>query len=122
MPGPVTILIVDDEPGMLITLKDILDALGYAVITVEDGYQAIEVVKKETIDVALMDFKMPGINGVETFKQIEKIDPSIKTIFITAYYDERILSEALAEGVIGICNKPLDIPQLLDHIKASVGG
>ncbi len=116
------ILIVDDEQSMLITLGDILETLGYEIITADNGYKAIEIVKNDTIDVVLMDFKMPGLNGVETLKEICKINPSIKTIFITAYYDEKVLNEGLSEGICGICHKPLNIPQLLDFINVAAGG
>lgn len=121
MSGSNKILIVDDEPSMLITLTDILIISGYNVSTVEDGYQALELVKKEKYAVVLMDFNMPGMNGVETFNEIAKIDPGIKCIFITAYYDESVLSKALSEGIGGICHKPLNIPLLLDFIKTAVG-
>lgn len=115
------ILIVDDEQSMLITLEDILKVMGYSVFTAGNGEQSIELVKKEQIDVVLMDYKMPGMSGVEAFREIIKIDPSINVIFITAYYDESVIREALSEGMGAICHKPLNIPQLLDYIKATTG-
>ncbi len=121
MPGPITILIVDDEQSMLTTLKDILEVMGYIIITASDGYKAIELVKKDWIDLILMDFKMPGLNGVEALKEIKKINPAIKTIFITAYYDQKILTKDLRDNISSICHKPLDIPLLLNSIETAAG-
>ena len=114
------LLIVDDEENMLTTLEDIFIAKGFEVATVTNGHQAIEYVKKEKVDVILMDFKMPGINGVEASRLIREIVPAIKVIFITAYYEEEIINEALAEGAVGVCHKPLDITLLVDNIKNAV--
>ncbi len=115
------ILIVDDEPGMLVTLADIIDIVGYEAVTVESGGRALEIVKEQAFDVILMDFKMEGLNGVETFREMRKCHPNVKVIFITAYYHEKSVKDALVEGAIGICHKPLNIPRLLDYIKAAAG-
>jgi CheY-like chemotaxis protein len=119
MHDKIKILIVDDEPNILSTLADILQVLNYTVLTANDGVEAIETVKKEKIDVVLMDFKMAGMNGVEVSREIIKIDQSLKIIFITGYYDENVVKDALHEGIGAICPKPLNIPQLLDYIKAA---
>ena len=119
MQEPVKILIVDDEMNMLITLQDILDVHGYEIFTAVDGNEAIEISKSQKVDLILMDFKMPGLNGVQTYEEIRKIHPLIKVIFITAYYDEKTLKEASADGIYGVFHKPLDIPQLLEYIKTA---
>ncbi len=115
------ILIVDDEPGMLVTLTDIIDIVGYEASAVENGAQALEIVGEQAFDVILMDFRMNGLNGVETFREIRKIHPNIKVIFITAYYHEESVKDAIVEGAVGVCQKPLNIPRLLDYIKAAAG-
>jgi len=114
------ILIVDDEPSMLTTLTDIINIVGYEAVAVENGNQALETAREEVFDVILMDFRMEGLNGVETFREIRKIHPDIKVIFITAYYDEGSVKDAIDEGAVGVCQKPLDVPQLLDYIRAAV--
>jgi len=70
-----SILIVDDDKGMTETLSDILEDIDYDVAVSDDGYKAIEMIKKKKFDFALMDIKMPGINGVETFKEVHRISP-----------------------------------------------
>ena len=113
----VSILIVDDEPGMTETLSDIMDNMGYDVATAEDGHRAIEIIRKKAYDIALMDIKMPGINGVETFKQFKQISPVTKVIMMTAYELDDLVEEAKAEGACGIFYKPLVIREVLALVK-----
>ncbi len=111
------ILVVDDDREICETLKDILDEFGYEVITCESGFSAIEMARGEKIDICFIDLKMPGISGIETFREIKKLIPDIKGILITAYYTEDIKEEALREGIGGILEKPVDIQKLLSIIK-----
>ena len=69
------ILVVDDMKGMRLTLAVTIEEMGYDVTGVEDGYQAIDAVKKAHFDLIFMDIKMPGINGVQTFREVKKISP-----------------------------------------------
>ena len=62
------ILVVDDEPGMRITFEGIIEDEGYEVAGVENGYEALEEVQKSFYDLIFMDIKMPGMNGVETYR------------------------------------------------------
>jgi len=112
-----SILIVDDDPGMTETMQDILGDMGYDVAVAEDGFRAIEMIKERAYDVALMDIKMPGINGVETFKEVKEISPSTSVIMMTAYSVEDLVKEALDEGAYGIIYKPLDIERVVEFIK-----
>jgi len=105
---------------MIQTLIDILNLEGYSISSALNAYQAIALVKEKNFDVILMDYKMPGKNGVEAFYEIKEIAPTSKIIFITAYYNEKSINEALADGAIGVCNKPINIPQLLDLIRRAV--
>jgi len=111
------ILIVDDDPGMTETLADILSELSYDVAVAEDGYRAIEMMRKKAYDVALMDIKMPGINGVDTFREVKGFSPSTKVIMMTAYSVEDLVKEALREGAYGIIYKPLDIDKVVNFIE-----
>ncbi|MFH1191837.1 MAG: response regulator, partial [Candidatus Omnitrophota bacterium] len=79
------ILIVDDNKLLCHNLKDILELKGYQVICVYDGDQAIEAVKNDRFNVALMDVKMPGKNGIDTLKTLKQIAPELTVIFITAF-------------------------------------
>ena len=68
----VTILVVDDEPGMRETLSDIFVELGYSVRTASDGQSAVHVVRSQDYDLVLMDVRMPGMSGQEALSRIRK--------------------------------------------------
>lgn len=110
------ILIVDDEPGMRETLSDILADKGYEVEAADDGFKAIELIKKKFYDLAFMDIKMPGINGVETLKQVKRISPETMVAMMTAYSVEDLIKKALQEGAYGIFHKPLDMDKVISVV------
>lgn len=110
------ILVVDDLRSMRLTLGGILEDKGHNVVTVEDGYQAIEEVKKTHFDTIFMDIKMPGINGVQTFREVKKIDPSAAVVMMTAYSVEDLVKEALEEGAYAVVYKPFDIAKIVTLI------
>ena len=111
------ILIVEDEPYQRQTLCDILEDDGYSVSVAKTGLDAVRQCENEAFDVALLDIKMPGINGVETFIRIMENHKNIRTILMTAYAEEELENEALAAGAAAILRKPLDIDQLRELIK-----
>ena len=114
--GKTNILVVDDLRSIRLTLGGILEDKGHNVVTVEDGYRAIEAVKKTHFDAIFMDIKMPGINGVQTFREIKKIDPGAAVIMMTAYSVEDLVKEALEEGAYAVAYKPFDIDKIISYI------
>lgn len=117
MENKASVLIIDDDIGMTETLYDIMTDLGYRVEVAKDGFKAMEKVRAQTFDVILMDIKMPGINGVETIKQIKGIRPEATVMMMTAYSVEDLVAEALNEGAYGIMYKPVDVNQLVEFIE-----
>ncbi len=111
------ILIVDDDIGMTETLSDILSDMDYNTDTVNEGYKAIDMIRKNSYDLVLLDIKMPVINGVETYKKIKDTIPSLKVIMMTAYSVEELVEEAINEGAFGIIYKPINIKNLLAIIE-----
>jgi DNA-binding NtrC family response regulator len=108
------ILIVDDEDSLRETFGDILSMEGYEITLAKDGYEAIEKVKQQTFDLAFLDIKMPGINGVETFKEIKKINPNIIVFMMTAYSQKELIDEAKKEGAYACFSKPLELEKIED--------
>jgi DNA-binding NtrC family response regulator len=102
---------------MRVTLGGILEDKGHNVVMVENGYQAIEAVKKTLFDVIFIDIKMPGINGVQTFREIKKIDRKAVVIMMTAYSVEDLLKEALEEGAYATVYKPFDVDKIIAIIE-----
>jgi len=111
------ILIVDDEAGMIETMRDLLDLHGHHVYSVGDGHKALDLVRDQRFDVIFMDIKMPGINGVETYKQVKELRPDATVMMMTAYSVEDLVAEALKEGAYGIMYKPLDVEKVIEFIE-----
>ena len=98
-------------------MSDILEVKGYLTITAKDGYEAIDIVKKQKIDITLLDIMMPRINGFETYKEIKKLSPLTMVILMAAYAVEDIINEALDEGVFSCMMKPLEMDALFSYIE-----
>jgi two-component system, NtrC family, response regulator HydG len=111
------ILIADDEDGLRLSMAGIIEMEGHEVVTAADGYEAIECAKKNSFDIAFLDIKMPGINGVETFKQIKKITPETVVVMMTAYAVQHLIKEAISEGAYACMNKPFDMDKIMETIK-----
>jgi len=114
------VLVVDDQIGMLETFTDILEDKGFDVDTAEDGFQAIRKVKEQGFDIIFMDIKMPGINGVQTFREIKKINPKASVIMMTAYSVEDLVKEAIEEGAYTVIYKPFDMDKVIQTIEKAL--
>ena len=102
------ILIVDDESDLLEILRDGLEPAGYIVQTVTDGERALKMIQCEPPDVVVLDFKLPGIDGLEVLKRIKRNTPQPLVIMITAYDRELNILEVKREGALILLKKPLD--------------
>ncbi|NQT14073.1 MAG: response regulator [Planctomycetes bacterium] len=111
------VLIVDDEKNMRRTLAAILCDEGYHVDTAATGEEAIELCSNQGCDIVLMDVRMPGIDGVETFRRIRRHREGVRVIFMSAYSVEGLRQAALEEGAIAFLTKPLDVEKTIDLIK-----
>ncbi|MEL7500224.1 MAG: response regulator [Planctomycetota bacterium] len=121
------ILIVDDDEDILENLSDILTDIGHQADTACSGALAIEKLAADsgesehsTYDLCLLDFKMPGMDGVELVKRIRQQHPDIRAIMITAYAGDDGAKRALAAGTWHVLRKPVDVPTLLGMIKQVV--
>ncbi len=104
----VRVLIVDDEPVTCETLGDVLEARGYIVDKAASGDEALKKVKEGGFEVALVDLKMPGMDGISTYKEMRKIDPNLRIVLMTAYSLESWVVLALKLGADGVLYKPFD--------------
>ncbi len=114
------ILIVDDEKNIRKTLADILIDEGYSVSTAATGEEAVELCTKDPHDTILMDVRMPGIGGVEAFRQIRRQKEGVRVILMSAYCVDALKEAALDEGAIAFLSKPLDLEKvisLIDEVK-----
>ena len=115
------VLVVDDNQEFCQNVKDILEMKDYAVSTARDGFQALKLVEGDSFDVVLMDVKMPGMDGLETFKKLKTIAPQVAVIMVTAFAVEDLIREALQEGAFGSMGKPLDFGRLFELIERAAG-
>jgi DNA-binding NtrC family response regulator len=114
------ILVVDDLKSIRLTLGRILEDEGYNVVLAENGYQAIEAARQTSFALIFMDIKMPGINGVQTFREIKKINPKAAVIMMTAYSVEELVKEALDEGAYAVVYKPFDVEKIVSITKLAL--
>lgn len=115
------LLIVDDEADACRNLSDILSDLGYRVDTAYDGPAALELVRQHRYDVALLDLKMPGMNGVELYKRIKAVSAGTVAIVVTAFAGSQIAQEARDAGAAEIVAKPVDLQRLLRLVEETLG-
>ena len=112
------ILVVDDEPGMLETLNDILVAAGYEVTVAGNGTRALELLRGGGFDAVLMDIRMPDMDGVQVF--VESGAPPPPVILMTAYAMEERLRTARDAQVHAVLHKPFAAPHLLDVVAEAI--
>ncbi len=106
------ILIVDDDPGHLTTLKTITRSWGYVVQTADDGDAAVERIHSEAFDLIVMDVRMARMGGIEALAKIKAYNPSIPVIIMTAYSSVESAVDALKAGAYDYLIKPLDFEVL----------
>jgi len=107
------ILIIEDERFQREMLKGFLAGEGHRVAEAKDGNTAIRQVQDGHFDLLLLDFKMPGMNGIEVLEKIKNINPEISVIMMTAYGTIETAVDAMKLGAVDYIPKPIDLDQLL---------
>ncbi len=120
--GTGTILLIDDEQMIIKVGEELLEELGYKVLTAESGQDAIKLYEKnaEKIDLVIMDMIMPGMGGGETFDHLKQIKPDIKVLLSSGYSINGQASEILERGCDGFIQKPFNINQLSEKIQGII--
>lgn len=111
------ILWVDDEIESLQSQKLFLEAKGYEVQTLTNGFDAIDYVKENPVDVVLMDESMPGITGLETLAKIKEVNQSIPVVLITKNETENLMDDAIGSQISDYLIKPVNPNQVLLSLK-----
>jgi two-component system response regulator (stage 0 sporulation protein F) len=107
---------VDDDSGTCETLSDVLETMDFKPTCVNSGEECLKLLKKRDFDTVLMDVKMQGKSGVETFIEIKKMNKKIRVVMMTAYGDNDIVNLAIHEGAASVVHKPLDLDQLISML------
>jgi two-component system nitrogen regulation response regulator NtrX len=108
-----SLLIVDDEPSILQSLGGLLSDEGFEVITAVNGYEALKIIDAESPDLVLLDIWMPGIDGIETLKEIKRENPNIQVIIITGHGTIETAVKATKLGAFDLIEKPLSIDKVI---------
>ncbi|RLL42870.1 response regulator [Oceanobacillus piezotolerans] len=115
--GSKKILIVDDQPGIRLLLTDILENEGYLVQTASTGKEAMEELYKQTLDLILLDYRLPVLDGSEVLKKMEEEHMDIPAIVISGMI-ENITSEGnIYSHTKAVIGKPFDVLELSGLIK-----
>ena len=121
--GNETILLIDDEPLIIDVGRDILEALGYSVLTATSGRDAIDMYRRHADAIALvvLDMIMPEMGGSALFDRLKAINPGIKTLLCSGYSMDGQAIEIMERGCNGFVQKPFDIQQLSAKIREILG-
>jgi DNA-binding NtrC family response regulator len=114
------ILVVDDDADICQNLSDILTDLGYMVDYAHDGRTALELVHERPYDIALLDLKMPGMDGLSLYREIKKHRAGTVSLLITAYANAVTAAEAISAGAWKVLSKPVDFPGLLGLVEQAL--
>jgi two-component system cell cycle sensor histidine kinase/response regulator CckA len=119
-----TVLIADDEPSILALTAIILEGAGYNVLRAVDGREALKLGCQHhaEIDVALVDYVMPGMNGSEVAEGLRKLNPEIRVVMMSGYACDQITGSELNLKEISFLRKPFSIAALLVVILNAIEG
>lgn len=114
-----SILVVDDE----VVIRDFFSRVltKYKVYTASSGIEALNIIRSNKPDLVLLDIKMPGIDGIETLRQIKSVDKNIEVIMLSAFGTVKINMEAAKLGAYDSMSKPFDLEEINSVIKAALG-
>ena len=108
-----TILVVDDEKNYLLVMETLLTGAGYEVLTIDSGEEALELVRRNDLDLIITDMKMPRMSGIELMEQLKKVYPDLPVIMMTAYGTVEKAVEAMKKGAFDYILKPFKNEELL---------
>lgn len=111
------ILIVDDEENMLALLKRVLGKEGYQITAAESGEKALDLIRQQDFEAAVVDIIMPGMDGIDLLTRIKTIRSACSVIMITAFPSWELEQQARGLGCVDFLHKPLDLKRLKGIIK-----
>lgn len=113
------ILVVDDDRGNCVMLSKVLSQRGYDVDIAYDGLKALELVRENSYNVAILDYEMPGMNGVELYERLTADHPEVVGIMLTGFATINTVFPAIGAGMDRVLAKPVDFDELIPLIEKS---
>lgn len=117
---PITVAVVDDQPGVAETMAVFLRKIGCSVDTFQDAKAFISRLKRSSVDIVITDVRMPEIDGITVLKCIKDISPSTDVIVVTGHADKAVAIQALKHGAFDLFEKPVDGNELIETVKRTV--
>ena len=117
-----SLLLVDDNFDACALAAILLRSRGYKTDFALDGFTALELIEKQSYSLAIIDYDMPGMNGVELFRRMHKLRPEIQGVFVTGYTTIDVVYPAIEVGISRVLGKPMRIDELMPVIEELVGG
>jgi len=114
------ILVIDDDKDLRFNLSSILKDEGYDVLAVEDGREALKAVQRNCPNLALLDIRLPSMNGMEILEKLKRIDKDLIIIMLTAYAEVKDAVKAMKLGAFDYVTKPFDNEELILIIKKAL--
>lgn len=117
-----TILVADDEPGFREMLGFTLEPLGFSIVDVADGLEALEKIRKRAFDLVILDVNMPRMAGPETMTRIHELRPAQRIILLSSALEATgsFATEDLPEGTVNYLFKPVDLDELIAAIEQAL--
>lgn len=115
-----SILIIDDQRGILLLLDEVFTKEKYQTYLANNGIEALRILEKEQIDCILLDMKIPGMNGIEILRRIKEMKPNVPVFMITATCEEEVIDEAKSLGVIKFFTKPFNIFEIVNEVNTTL--
>ena len=116
-----TILVVDDDQDTCASLSDIISDLGYQVGVAHDGPAALELSRRHPYGLALLDYQMPGMDGVELYGHLKELQADTVGVLVTAFTAHDTLPAANRAGIRRVLPKPVDFGRLIPLIEEVAG-
>jgi DNA-binding response OmpR family regulator len=116
--GRKTILVVDDEPNIVLGLRDALEFEGFRVISAERGHEAVSLARSEGPDAVILDLMLPDMNGYEVCEELRRIDAQVPIVMLTARSQETDKIRGLDSGADDYVTKPFSVNELIARMRA----
>jgi len=116
-----TLLVVDDDEAVRELMLTALQTKQRHVLAASNGEEALEVVRKTDVDLVLLDLAMPGLNGVDTFRELHALKPTLPVVIVTGYPDSDLMARALEIGPFTMISKPVEFNQLQKTVDLILG-
>ncbi|HEX5398184.1 MAG TPA: sigma-54 dependent transcriptional regulator, partial [Verrucomicrobiae bacterium] len=120
MNPPAKILLVEDDPAIVMTLRRVLAGEGCEVVVENRGDTGLNRAKETTFDVVITDLKLPGLDGLELVRRLHDTRPRLPILMMTAHSTTETAIEAIQSGAYDYLVKPFEIPELLDLVEQAV--